>query len=228
MAMITSTTANRLGTDRSQNRPSGGDSDQANELTNYYSALLRHVQAQRADLNTQSYAVGITSCERGEGVTTIAINLAIVAARNSSRRILLVDTNTKHASAAKYLGIEAGAGLTDVLCGATLLGDALQPTTVMGLSLLSAGESRRQLGSDYDVSDVVTLLDELKSEFDLIVLDLPHADELSECYAFAEVLNGIFLVVEAGRVEGRIARRVKQRLEHCQANLLGVIYNKQA
>jgi Mrp family chromosome partitioning ATPase len=160
-------------------------------------------------------------------VTTVAINLAIVAARGGSRRVLLVDANTSHSAVVKYLGLKSTVGLTDVLGGGAMLGDCLQSTSVDGLSVLSAGTITTQLGSDYQVSDLVDLLDELKSEFELIIFDLPQAEELSECYAFAGALDGVFLVLEAGRVDMRVARRVRQRLDHCQANLLGAIYNKQ-
>lgn len=227
MAMISNITASQLNGAPTQDRRSEMAINSMKEVADYYSALLRCVQAQRSGRDTQSYSVGITSCSADASATTIAINLAIIAARSGHRRVLLVDANTKSPSVAKSLGVAVTVGMTDVLSGSALLGDALQTTTIDGLSLLAVGNRGKQLGTDYDVQQVVDLLDELKSEFEFIVFDLPQADELSECYAFAEVLGGIFLVVEAGRVDGRVARRVKQRLEHGGANLLGAIYTNQ-
>ena len=223
MAMITSITVNKPNHERSADRITAVGS----ELAEYYAALLRITQAQQAEQGLASYAVGITSCGRGEGVSTIAVNLAIAAARGGHRRALLVDANAKNAAIAKLIGIKASPGLADVLSGSSLLGDCVQSTTVEGMSVLPAGSPGKQLGSDFELADVADLIDELKSEFGLIVFDLPQAEELSECYAFAQVLNGTFLVIEAGRVDARIARRVTQRFAHCQATLLGAIYNKQ-
>jgi capsular exopolysaccharide synthesis family protein len=225
MAMITSVTRNKPATERSPDRSANTAS--AGELAGYYAALLRLVQSQQAEHGLGSYAVGITSCNRGEGVTTLAANLAITAAHGGHRRVLLVDANARYAGVAKLFGITATAGLTDVLSGAGLLGDCVRQSPVEFLSVLPAGSPDKTLGSDFEVADVADLLDELKSEFELIVIDLPQAEELSECYAFAQVLDGTFLVVEAGRVDVRIARRVTQRFAHCQATLLGAIYNKQ-
>ncbi len=227
MAMISNITANKMNGAQTQDRRSDSAIDSMKELADYYSALLRCVQTQQMGRDTQSYSVGITSCCPNESTTTVAINLAIIAARSGHRRVLLVDANTKSPGVAKSLSLTTSVGLTDVLSGSALLGDALQTTTIDGLSILAAGNRGKQIGSDYDVNHVVDLLDELKSEFEFIVFDLPQADELSECYAFAEVLGGVFLVVEAGRVDGRVARRVKQRLEHGGANLLGAIYTNQ-
>jgi Mrp family chromosome partitioning ATPase len=227
MAMISSISANNPSVDRAIDRSGDSCLDPADEWTSYYAALLRHVQTQQIEVNAPSYAVGITSCSAGAGVTTVAINLAIVAARNGNRRVLLVDANVNNPSIPKFLRLRTNLGFSDAIGSSALLGDCLQSTGVDGLSMLSAGADKKQMGSDYAVSDVVALVDQLKSEFDLIVFDLPQAEELSECYAFAEILDGIYLVLQAGRVDGRVARRVRQRLSHCQANLLGAVYNKQ-
>jgi protein-tyrosine kinase len=224
--MISSISTGKPNVDRASDRVANS-TDSEREWSNYYAALLRHVQAHQAEGRVASFALGITSCGRGEGVTTIAINLAIVAARSDSRRVLLVDANSRHPAVVKYLGLKSTVGLTDVLGGGAMLGDGLQSTSIDGLSVLSAGTITKQFGSDYQISDLVDFVDELKSEFELIIFDLPQAEELSECYAFAGALDGIFLVLEAGRVDMRIARRVRQRLDYCQANVLGAIYNKQ-
>jgi protein-tyrosine kinase len=224
--MITSVTVNKPSIERASDR-AGGAHQSESDLAGYYAALLRNVQAHQSQLGVPSFAVGITSCGRGEGVTTVAVNLAIAAARGEHRRVLIVDANAKHPGVARALGVKPMGGLADVLAGSALLGDCLQSCSVEGLSLLPAGEASRQLGADFDVAAIGDLLDELKSEYDFVVFDLPQADELSECYAFAQILNGVYLVVEAGKVDARVARRVVQRLEHSHANLLGAIYNKQ-
>jgi len=198
---------------------------QQHELSNHYAALLRQVLAEQSNLRSSAYAIGITSCERGEGVTTAAINLAVTAAR-SNRRVLLVDANRDHSSSAEQLGIPHGTGLTEVLIGEAMLGDCIVPTSVEGMSLLCSGRETRQLGVDYEFATVSTLLGEIKSEFDLLVFDLPNAHELSECFDLTEVLDGVFLIVEAGRVDRRVARRVVERLVASRSHLLGVIYNK--
>jgi tyrosine-protein kinase Etk/Wzc len=224
MAMFTSVTLNKPINERSSDRSVVTN---LSTLADYYAALLRLVQSQQAERNLTTYTVGITSCTRGAGVTTVATNLAIAAAQSGNRRVLLVDANREYAKIAKLLRITGKGGLTDVLSGTALVGDCVQLSAVDFLSVLPAGSPNKTLGTDFEVANVVDLLDELRSEFDLIVFDLPQAEELSECYAFAQVLNGTFLVIEAGRVDIRIARRITQRFAHCQAPLLGAVYNKQ-
>lgn len=228
--MITSLSANKpsadnSSADRAANQAASVRGDSQAEIVSYYAALLRLAEAQQNAAGLDNYVLGVTSCGRGQGVTTVAVNLAIVAACNGARRVLLIDANSQNPSVGKYLKLRTPAQI-DVLNGSDWLRETLQHTCIPGLSVLTVGSSTKKLGSDFSVADVSTLLDELRTEYDLIIFDLPQADELSECYAFAEMPDGLFLVVEAGRVDVAVARRVKQRLEHCQANLLGAIYNK--
>ena len=58
------------------------------------------------------------------------------------------------------------------------------------------------------------------------MFDLPKAHELTECFALADVLDGVLLLVEEGRVDLRVARRVGERLSGSQSHFLGVVYNK--
>jgi Mrp family chromosome partitioning ATPase len=231
MAMITSLSTNKPSienkpsADRAAHQAATARGDSQAEVASYYAALLRLTEAQQSVAGLASYVLGVTSCGRGQGVTTVAVNLAIVAARNGARRVLVIDANSQNPGVGKCLKLRLHADL-DVLSGSAWLRETLQHTSIPGLSILTLGSGTKKLGSHFTVAEVSALLDELRTEFELIIFDLPQADELSECYAFAEMLDGLFLVVEAGRVDVAVARRVKQRLDHCQANLLGAIYNK--
>ena len=220
--MITGTKTN----DRSAGNGSAAGHSATHDLITHYAALLRHVLTEQANLGTPAYAIGITSSGCGEGVTTVATNLAITAARSSNRRVLLIDTHSGHDGPARKLSLSTEAGLSEALLGQSLLGECLRETDIPGLSLLSWGHSECQLGMDYELEDAANLIDEVKSEYDLIVCDLPHADELSECFTLSEILDGVFLIVEAGRVDRRVARRAQNRLTRTRAQLLGAIYNK--
>src|SRR5215211_7663429 len=66
----------------------------------YYDALLRLLR--RAADNDRGgelpLVIGITSCKRREGVSTVALNLAAAAAAASGEGVLLVDANAEKPS----------------------------------------------------------------------------------------------------------------------------------
>lgn len=226
MALISGIIAAKPSMDRVDQRHAGNAAAAESRWEDNLSPLLRCIQSQKNDPGRTSYAVGIVGCSGGQGVTTAAANLALVAARNGVRRVLLIDANTSNPGLASHFRVPTTPGLTEILSGEALLGDALQATQSPSLRILAAGGTRKQLGVDFDLQQFSNLLDELKAEFDLIIVDMPAAHEMSECYAVADALDGIFLVVAANRVDCQIARRVTQRLAHGRARLLGAIYNQ--
>src|SRR6185312_6990296 len=68
----------------------------------------------------------ITSSLAREGKSTTVINLAIALA-DAGKKVALLDTDLRKPMVAEYLGIEGGAGLTDVLIGRTRVGDVMLP-----------------------------------------------------------------------------------------------------
>ena len=59
--------------------------------------------------------IAVTSSRAGEGVSTVASNLALAVARKRNQRVLLVEANSLHPSAHKIFGIKVAPGLTDVV-----------------------------------------------------------------------------------------------------------------
>src|SRR5699024_4738348 len=67
----------------------------------------------------------VTSSSVQEGKSITAANLSIVLAE-AGMRVVLVDCDLRRPRVAEYLGIEGGAGLSDVLVGRAELDDVLQ------------------------------------------------------------------------------------------------------
>lgn len=192
----------------------------AHPLEKHYTALVRHVCAQRGETGL---CLGVTSCQREEGVSTVALNLAVAAARNSSGRVLLVDANLSHPALAARFGLPAGQGLTELLAGEAQPSQVLRATPIDSLWLLAPGQ-RQDLREDRP--ELAACLRLLREQFWLTILDLPIADDLSPCVAVARQLDGVLLVVEAERTHRDLVRRAKARLERNQTRLLGVVFNK--
>ena len=84
----------------------------------------------------------LTSSQPQEGKTTISLNLACSLAQ-LGRRVVLIDADMRRPDCARQLGVESGKGLSEYLQGMAELDEAIKPTAVPGLSLLSSGASTR-------------------------------------------------------------------------------------
>lgn len=176
-------------------------------------------------LASEPKAIGVTSCATGAGVSTVAANLAIAAARTGNQPVLLVDVSGGHSQIAAQFSITGHLGLEAALAGDVPAADCVKATPIENLSLLA--QSERSHLSSFDGNRIIDLLRQLERDFSFLVIDLPPTDS-GLCFSTAGTLNGVLLVMDGQRTHSLAAARAKQRLIHANAAVLGVILNNHA
>ncbi len=176
-----------------------------------------------ATLENRHPVIVFTSAVPAEGKTTMAMNFAIEAAR--TRRVLLIDADFRRRSIGRKLGVtKERRGFTDVLDGASLR-DCVRKIPALKLYVLLAGSPVDNpidlLLSDH-VADVIA---SLRPRFDMIVIDTPPVEVVSDSMLLSRAADGVVYVSRAGRTPIATQRRALQRLEAADARLLGVILN---
>jgi capsular exopolysaccharide synthesis family protein len=192
-------------------------------LSAHYEALLRQIQYKAS--NT-SQAIGVISCAPGAGVSTIALNVAVTAARSDCGPVLFIDADTSKLLAANVLKEKPSLGLADALAGNADPLDCVESSLIENLSIIAGRGTSQQDQSPIESSRFAQLLDDYKQEFNLLVIDIPAATELNGSAYLAGQLDGVVLVLEAERADGRAALQTKQQLIEAGATLLGVVLNK--
>jgi len=195
------------------------------EVARYHRTVLRSLNWPGGDCGCSLRTLGITSCYSGEGVSTVAAQLAVTAA-SYDRRVLLVDCSLERPSAERTFRLRLGAGLADYLLEDQELPACIQTTGVENLSVLTAGRSNGRLADAYDAAGLVHLVESLKKEFHLSVFDMPAAGEASPTTRMARLLDGVVLVVEAERVRLEVAQRITEQFVRADVRLLGAVLNK--
>jgi len=171
--------------------------------------------------------LGLTSCESGEGVSTLAVQVAVAAASCGELRILLVDANLLRPAVHRFFDRQPQPGLAEILLGQAKFSESVQPAPVAGLSLLAAGACRPEgLSRVYDSPRWPELMERLRQDFSLVVFDLPAAARTTAVMRLAGLLDGVLLVVEAERVRWEAAQRFEEMLHRAGAHLLGAVLNK--
>ncbi len=191
-----------------------------------YAALLQQILANERDNEATSCIVGMTSCTRRSGVSTLATNLALHAAEVLDHQVLLVDANVEHPSMQKTFGVEESPGVVEALSGQALVLDCIRPSQIENLSLLTAGIRNAPLRGIYEPDMLSTFFSVIRDAFAFVVVDLAAVHELRHCHALASWLDGVVLVVEAERVKAEESQWAAQRLQQAGVNLLGAVFNK--
>jgi protein-tyrosine kinase len=169
-------------------------------------------------------AVLVTSAMAAEGKTFICANLAHAIARQTDRRVLLVDCDFRSPSLHTILGAPAAPGLAGCLKGEAQLEQVLQRGPLDNLFLIPAGGTVANPGDMFSRGKLKTLLSHLAPLFDWILLDAPAAGLFPDALAIADQADGVLLVVEGGRTPYDAALGAVRELR--EKHLLGVVLNR--
>jgi succinoglycan biosynthesis transport protein ExoP len=174
----------------------------AHAMTPSTAESLRYFLA-RLEMNDEDGVprrLGLTSALSGEGVTYIARSLATIIAHDFERSVCVVDLNWWDPQWQGFEPDDTGyASLVDLARQSAVVGDAVRPTSLPKLSLVSAGRigrERRHIMAES--SELVTAIDEIAAHFDHVVLDLPAVLKTSAALPQARLCDSFALVVRQG------------------------------
>jgi len=196
------------------------------ELLAYARTILGGLSWPGKDAVGSLRTLGLSSCTRGEGVSTIAAHLAIAAVACSDQPVLLVDANLARPSAQHTFGVQLAPGLAEVLSQGGRLAEAIQASPLSRLSILAAGRLQGSMAQAYDGTGLAGVVAALQRQFVLTVFDLPAAEPAGPLVPLAGLLDGVLLVVEAEKVRWEAAQRLKEQLVRANVRLRGAVLNK--
>jgi capsular exopolysaccharide synthesis family protein len=165
----------------------------------------------------------LTGPGTGEGKSTTCANLAVVIVQ-AGRSVLLVDCDLRKPALHSMFGLRNVFGLVDVLSGERNLQDVYQePMT--GLKMVTAGPAQPIPAEVLSSGRFSAFLQEVRQEFDYILLDAPPVESTSDPAFLATQVDGILLVFDAQGTRKGALRRSIRSLETVGANLLGTVMN---
>ncbi len=173
----------------------------------------------------KSNVVIVTSSFQGEGKSITAINLGISFAQ-AEKRVVIIDCDLRRPKLARELGIRGKkSGLSNLLMEPELFSETLVHTDVPRLDAILAGSVPPNPSELLGSKRMTNLLATLKRQYDLIILDTPPVNMVTDAAVLVEESSGGLVVVRAGVAEkGDVIRAVEQ-LEYAKAKILGFVLN---
>jgi capsular exopolysaccharide synthesis family protein len=166
----------------------------------------------------------VTSSAASEGKSLCALNLAAAMAFGSWR-VLLIDCDFWHPTQHTLNEVSLTPGYSDVLAGRRTIESALMATSVNNLTVLSAGPAPSDVASLIHSETNRQLLQDLKSRFDVIIIDGPPVLSLSGAQVLATMADEVLMVVSASTPNEQV-QRAQAALRLTGAKLMGSIFNK--
>ncbi|MEQ8210911.1 MAG: hypothetical protein RH917_13880 [Lacipirellulaceae bacterium] len=191
-----------------------------------YDAALMRLRVRMNSDDGMGYALGLTSCERGSGVSTFAANLAIRAADLQLGPVLLVDAHPGRSTVASAFGVEAGPGLGEVLSGRAPLENGIQQSAVAGLDLMTLGGKGLLERASVETERIGNLIKQLRAEYPIILFDFPDAQHMMHTLLLGQLMDGLLLVVRSERVRSRRAVDSLRQLRSDGMNVIGSVMTR--
>lgn len=135
----------------------------------------------------------------GEGASTVALGLALAAARDPQERILLVDGNFHQPSLARAWQLPDNPGLSNYLTGQADLEAVVQSTPLANIWVMVSGRDSGSHAKLLDTHFLNRYLPLLTTRFSLVIVDSPAVSNYPEAPVYAHFSDRVLLVVAAGR-----------------------------
>jgi polysaccharide biosynthesis transport protein len=167
----------------------------------------------------------VTSSLPGEGKTTFSINLALAHAHTA--KTLLLECDMRRPTIARSMDLEPGAsGLSDLVAGTSTLKECLHSVNGSTLSVIPAGTIPPNPLELLISNRFKETIEALAKHFEIIVIDSPPVELVSDAQVVAPYATGTIFVVKAAETPFKLAAKAINRIKRGGGEILGVVLNQ--
>ena len=185
-----------------------------------YRSLRTNIEQKMTDTDK---IILITSPEPGEGKTFTALNLALVFSWNR-KRVLVIDGDFRRRTFRKLFKDAPSKGLIDcLLSDAAMWQECIISSVLSTIDYLPAGHMSENTTELLTLEKLSTIFAELRSEYDLIVMDTAPVNRVVDTMLLAKHSDLVILVAKAGKTKTNSMRYCHSRLS--VNNIIGYVLN---
>jgi capsular exopolysaccharide synthesis family protein len=188
-----------------------------------YRKLRTNLQFINACTNVKSLL--FSSSVAGEGKSTTVANVAVTLAQ-AGKKVVIADCDLRNPVQHLLFG-RGTIGITNVLCAARTIDEVLQNTIVPNLRIVTSGAIPPNPSELLASEKMAQLLQDLKNRADYVIIDSPPILPVTDACILASRVDGVVVVLGAGIVRVEAAKLALESMEAVQANVVGVMINRE-
>ncbi|MEM7557074.1 MAG: polysaccharide biosynthesis tyrosine autokinase [Cyanobacteria bacterium P01_A01_bin.84] len=196
------------------------------ELQQAFCSVYTRIQSLDTQLPVNSLA--ITSAIGGEGKSTVAKNLAYMAAQ-AGRRVLLVDADIQNPQVHNQLDLLNTQGLSEVLTKGLDISDVIgQVPREENLFVVTAGSAGKIISNPakfFSSRRMKEFIERSQAQFDMVIYDAPHFLGRLDTNILATNVDGVLLVVGLGKTHRPTLEKTLEELKASRISVLGMVTN---
>jgi capsular exopolysaccharide synthesis family protein len=167
----------------------------------------------------------LTSSIPEEGKTTVACNLGY--ALSMVKKTLLLEADMRRPGLKRVLGeVAKQPGLAELLAGEATIEECLYEDPDTGLVMVHAGKTPPNPLDLISSPRLAEVIDKLKESFDVIVIDSPPVQLVSDALVLAQIATTVLFVVKSDSTPYPVARHALGRLQRADVEVLGAVLNQ--
>ncbi len=147
---------------------------------------------------SSSPIIGISGLIPGVGKSFISVNLAALYA-GLGKKVLLIDADLRKGRLHKEFGIKRGKGLSQILLHTATVEEVVSTTEVENLEIIPCGNVPSNPSELLGSKRYSDLIEELKSKYDIIIIDTPPIMLVTDAALACRVAAQIVMVIEYNR-----------------------------
>ncbi|WP_243145950.1 polysaccharide biosynthesis tyrosine autokinase [Clostridium chromiireducens] len=166
----------------------------------------------------------ITSSKLQEGKSTVAGNLALSFAENDNK-VIIVDCDLRKPSLHQKFNIPNTSGLSDVILKKESLDKVIQKHNE-NLYLMSSGKFTGKPASMLASQEMDNILTELKKNFDIILLDSPPVQAVTDAQILSTKVDCTLVVIRSGVTNAKSVLETKSLLTKINGLVIGTVLHR--
>ena len=204
--------------------------DPKSPVSEIFRTLRTNIQFMNSNKKLKTLLV--TSTLPGEGKSWVSSNLAVAFAQ-AGKRVVLIDADMRKGRLYNIFGVLPRPGLSNYLSGVSEnsfeknnLINYLRETEVPNLYVMPAGNIPPNPSELLITPQMVNLLEELKQECDLIIIDGTPSKLVTDAVILSRIVDSTIVVTAHNQTKKDDLEKVIRGIKNVGGNVAGVVYNK--
>ncbi len=195
------------------------------------STLAESMRTLRMNLALRSYddedvrVITMTSTSPDEGKSTLSAWLAIVASK-AGERVLLIDCDLRRPKLHKCFGLNQTKTLVEYLTDRAVLSEIISKDDASGVNVIPCKATPTHALSLLTSTKMEAMLDDLRNEYDLIILDAPAASTLSDPFILSKLSDRTLFVFEWAKTGREELGATIRKFYDIHCDTVGMVLNK--
>lgn len=189
-----------------------------------YSKMFNAIKLRHSDRKIK--ALLITSSVHGEGTSSVCSQFARSLTQGGQEKVLVVDANLRTPALHHIFGLEREKGFVELLQGSASANELIKETKFPNLFVLTSGRATNEPSRLLSSPHLKEALAEWNRRYSFVLFDSTPVLAYADAVILSRLIEGVVLVVQAGKTRWEVIRRAQETLNNVKAPLLGVVLNR--